>query len=626
VELTVAAVSPDLYVAVQSEHFEQVRFYVAVHVVLLALVFVEQAWGCWHAGAAEGATAVTSSTVVLLAAGLMYNVWVGVGVLARRDNAAVAGISGFTVRFVLWSALAVGVVAVALTLTLLTRAPSSATALFLTAADEPLYARYINALGMHVLRSMHDAFSKAQATSNGAYNPVSWLPVLPTSAADLQLEHVFPLSALKIFLSVIAGGMSIVYFFSAWRYANLLHDKLEENTEALNESSSGPIGVPGSAAAELAGEEESERLSTGARLRIQASSLVHVLNFLSPLFLASLWLPPFSSSLWLAVFSKRASAEVSESEASASVLRAWQSFEAFRVACVWACLLLRVVLLRSQLQVWLLSAMTAIRRMPAASAPSMEQHAAVRMQGILKAVFSFTPLVALQLLFPIAVSLLLLAAWKLAAEWVPTGAGGIIDASLARGGWGVCYAMVGRSASLFEAQHVFDALAAAPAAAAAATPSIVSAAAAVPVAKPNPSRLSAVDEDEFDGDLAALDDALEETPVLANSADAEAAAAAASAAASLGNSSLPVWSASSFVPPSRSNVLATALGFLLWWSWVAWFVASALCFLWIKTGAGGATATPASKAVTRVEVEHNVPAGDGGDAAKKAASGLRQRK
>jgi hypothetical protein len=482
---------------------------------------------------------------------------------------------------------------------------------------------------------------------------LKYLPALPSSADDLHLEQWLSFRAFKTMLAVLAACMSTSFFCSAWRYANLLHDKLEDNADALAEGAAAAASaVPGTAAAKAAAagsasssssdveDDASDQLSTRARLRLYASSLAHVLNFLSPLFIVALWLPPVSSSLWLAVFAQqRAGVDgVTEQEAAASLLRAWQSFEVFRVACVWVCLLLRIVLLRSYLQVWLLSAMSAIRRLPAATAPTAEQHAAVRMQAILKAVFAFTPFVALQLLYPVGVSMMLLAAWKLAGEWAPPDAGALIsDASWARGGWGVCYALVGKGCSPLDVQHLLKGLSAtlAPtttAAASAAAPIVAAAAQA------QPSRLSAapLDADEFDGDLSALD--VDEAPAAAAGADSSAGVDAGTAsssdvassfgATSFGSPSSSL-SSSSFVPPSRANVLATALGFLLVWSFVAWFVSTLLCFLWIKSGASSASAAAtaaAGKAITHVEVEHNVPVDGSNKKAAAASSGLRERR
>jgi hypothetical protein len=681
VELTVASISDSLFVGLQSDRFEQFRFYVGVHIALLALVFVEQGWICWHSdaasvstdaaaaatsstatAAAEGAH-VTSSTVVILCAGLLFNLWVGLGILARAQNAIVAGTSGSTVRFIFRSSLVLGAGALAFTLFLQSLSPTvSLTSLFFTNADGPLYARYLNALGMFLLRSVHDAVTKAQVAGSSAsatatpYDLLKYLPALPSSADDLHLEHWLSFHAFKTLLAVLAACMSTSFFCSAWRYANLLHDKLEDNADALAEGAAAAASaVPGTAAAKAAaagsgastgssGEEDdaSDQLSTRARLRLYLSSLAHVLNFLSPLFIVALWLPPVSSSLWLAVFAQqRAGVDgVTEQEAAASMLRAWQSFEVFRVACVWACLLLRIVLLRSYLQVWLLSAMSAIRRMPAATAPTAEQHAAVRMQAILKAVFAFTPFVALQLLYPVGVSMMLLAAWKLAGEWAPPGAGALIsDASWARGGWGVCYALVGKGCSPLDVQHVLKGLSAT---LAPTTTAATDAASIVAAAQAQPSRLSTapLDADEFDGDLSALD-VDEAAPAAAGAgasvgvdagATSSSDAASSFGAASFGSSSSSslVSSSSSFVPPSRANVLATALGFLLVWSFVAWFVSTLLCFLWIKSGASSASAaagTAAGKAITHVEVEHNVPVdGSNKKATPAGASGLRERR
>ena len=128
-----------------------------------------------------------------------------------------------------------------------------------------------------------------------------------------------------------------------------------------------------------------------------------------------------------------------------------------------------------------------------------------------------------------------------------------------------------------------------------------------------PSRLAAeLDADEFDGDLAAAD-VLE--PVIAAPA---APLGGSSAAAAVGS-----YTPAGFEAPNHANILATALGFLLFWSHAIWFLETALCFCYLRY----ARITPqAQRAPVRLEPV-SVPVDD---STKKqfdsAAAGLQQRR
>lgn len=609
-DLTWASIPRSAFVKAGNSSFAELRNYLGVHLALLMLVFVEQSWVCYHttnstrfddgAVTVEMGAHVTSPTVVMLIVAAVYNLWVGLRVFARGTAGVSSAGSSYWNRMTF--ALAFLFFMLAWFIQGLRSGGASLLSSFLGAGDEQLYAQYANQLTFSALQKLHAVFREAAASSgsgSGSKDLVrEWLPTLPGSASEMRMESYLSLGAVKILLALMCSLISVCFFTSSWRAAKLMHEKIEENDERLAEGTA--VASTAAVAAAADAEDADKPMSVRDRLSLHFSSLLQYVNLLSPFVVVLLWLPPFSSQLWMRLFAQSLSTPgATEDSVARSMLKAWRSFELFRVAFVLGALILRLVLVRSALQTWLLSSLSAIKRLPASTSALPENHIAVRMKALLNATFWCTPLMAWQYLYPLCLTLVLLCSWKLASEWMPPGS----DSSPALQGWGVCFAVWGKGWSM---DHV-------PANYLRTTTSAAGAAAAPAVSR---SLTAAdLDADEFEGDLAEIE-----------------VAAAAESAAAAPLLSLPPASLtpSGFESPSHSNVLATALGFLLWWSHVAWFVETVLCYSYLRYNKRMSQKTQLTPAVTmsKVDVDVNGGASNGSSSAasSSSAAGLHQRR
>ncbi len=99
VQLQLATISTNLFAKAGSSTWQQLHSYCALQFLLVLCVFVEQGWICYRTTnnvpqpdgtvlAVEMNAAVTSPTLVLLFGALIYNLWIGVSILSRAQNAA----------------------------------------------------------------------------------------------------------------------------------------------------------------------------------------------------------------------------------------------------------------------------------------------------------------------------------------------------------------------------------------------------------------------------------------------------------------------------------------------------------------------------------------------------------
>ena len=173
VDLTLAAVSSNLFVSAGSSSFHTFHVYVSVHLALLALVFVEQAFVCYgisNVVRADGSVSVemgshvTGTTVALLVAGLIYNLYVGLNILSRAQSAAGAeGTNTGNTPYWYRTTFGLGFLMMMLAMFLQTLRPSGSSVMsaFLGATDGPACARYATALAYSVLVGLHAAAAKS---------------------------------------------------------------------------------------------------------------------------------------------------------------------------------------------------------------------------------------------------------------------------------------------------------------------------------------------------------------------------------------------------------------------------------------------------------------------------------
>jgi len=608
VDLDSAKISGPIYVQAAgvdptagAGHFETLRGFVGINLCLLLLVISEQLWMCAqnarasagvdaaaaHAethdnndvlsreGGGGGGGGATPSTAILLVFVLLYNLWSGVSMLRRIDSSnLIVGDGSQGSRY--WMrriALFLGFISVMFALFIQSQSPSTAlTQEFIHSGHAESFHTFTNDVAFASLKSLHTILDRSKehllnsssrwltnnqdpTSSSRSIDALrSYLPPLPPSPGDLSMDAWISFHGFRLGVALMCALLAASLFNSAWRSAKLMVDGMEQREEEWMEMEEEHAHV-------------GKRVEFMKRMKMTLVNLMHQIAFFSPAVIIFLWLPPVSSNLWSRVymwlFSNTSSSSTSDDLSHA----AWRSFELFRFGVIIGSLLLRLFLTRSNTQAFLLSSPALLRNLNRSigvgggngglldSAPML-----LRIQTILKAVFWSAPLVTFQYLFPIAFTAAIVAAWKLAQDWTPlsdTTPDNNAQMTSCNMGWGVCFAIWGQAALPHVIQQANQ----------------LNAVADVNEIKEetettaSPSQTQTLDTDEFDGHL----------PEDENILLTETAAAAASPIASA--SSL---SSSSALTPAP-NILATTLGFLLWFLHFIWFLQSALCFSYLKT-------------------------------------------
>lgn len=518
------------------ERFIQLQGFIGLNLLVCALVFIEQSWICaktqnnvdqdgnilpvqWFA-------TVTSPTVTLVAMVIVYDLYIGMRVLASAQNAAV-GDAPNTGRHWYRITAAIGAIAFIgsfLLQAIVGRVDSTTTTYFGVNATQ--YSEYVNQLAFNAWDGLYNLFQQhADANMGGA--PIDWFP--RPIAGEVHFDQTFSFVMFRLLLSMICACITVGCFCSAWRYSKLLVERLDDNAYTSSDD------------------------SFMTRVRMYGNSAWHILNFLTPLFVMTLWIPYLSFNIWMSVFSS------SEDEPDRT-FAAWRQFELFRMCVVILALVSRFALLREYLQTFLISALSLIRVLPRGG--TIDQHVALRIQTLLVGVFWYTPLAALQYLYPLVLSMVLVCALKLSDEWLPRGlSSNTLFANV--GGMGVCYGLFGRGVSPFEM-----------------TPQLRSLQQRFEEERQKESLLvpttpdKLFDADEFDGDLNAIE--LDEPTRIVR--------------------------AITFSPLSSGNVLSGSIGFLLWWCHFGWFLQTILCVGYLRFTRSKAITK--NRAITRVETEN----------------------
>ena len=553
VELQVSAIDGQIYS--QQGRFQQLQGFISVNAIVVVLIIFEQIWTCIKSptmtanessSTSDILTGASTSTVTIIIFALIYNVYMGLAHLTGAQNASIGNSpdssgSSSSIRSstgywhrVVWM---LGSFAFMISFMMQsTGGKGNGVGQTFIGTDVTSYNVYINQFVFNLLTSFHSQLLKTASTAFQSIDDRRWLPTLPSNSAELHIENYLPLIMMKFIISFVCASMTVSFFSGAFRYSKLFIDRLEENREALlNATATGE-----------------ETLTLQGRARIIWNYALHWASFLSPLFVLSLWIPPFGYNNWMKLYG----AEATDLETS---YHGWRIFECTRMLIVIGCLIMRLSMVREYIQTFLLSAISLIRSLP--TPVSMDVHVAVRIQALLKSLFWYTPLMAFQYLYPILVSMVLIGLVKLSNEWIPLG---LSSSTLVGnvGGWGVCYATLGRGVSPFALPTEWM--------------PIVSSSRVGSVDPVSPQPLLPLDADEFDGDLTGAVGGEDETDL---------------------SSMRPIPSVT-FDPPTRGNILAAALTFLMWWSHFAWFMLTFMCFTYLRWNR---TTSTKPSAVSRIE-------------------------